>query len=102
MPMKQAAYSLFETPLGWCGIAWSEIATANAPYAVTLLQLPEANAELTESRIARNCGGPQRSELPSQILSISSRVQRHLHGDLQNFRDIPVDLDSAGPFVRRV
>ena len=63
----------------------------------------EANAELTESRIARNCGGPQRSELPSQILSISSRVQRHLHGDLQNFRDIPVDLDSAGgPVVRRV
>jgi methylated-DNA-[protein]-cysteine S-methyltransferase len=100
--MKQAAYSLFETPLGWCGIAWSEIANADAPCAVTLLQLPEATAELTESRIARNCGGAQRTELPSQMLSISSRVLRHLQGDLQDFRDIPVDLDSAGPFVRRV
>ena len=100
--MKQAAYSLFETPLGWCGIAWSQIASADASYAVTLLQLPEATAELTESRIARNCGGAQRTELPSQILSISSRVRRHLQGDLQDFRDIPVDLHLAGPFVRRV
>ena len=100
--MKPAAYNLFETHLGWCGIAWSQIANANTPYAVTLLQLPEANAELTESRIARNCGGAQRTELPSQILSISARVLKHLQGDLQDFRDIPVDLHSAGPFVRRV
>lgn len=100
--MKPAAYNLFETPLGWCGIAWSQIASADAPYVVTLLQLPEATVELTESRISRNCGGAKRSELPSQILSISLRVRRHLQGDVQDFRDIPVDLDSAGPFVRRI
>jgi O-6-methylguanine DNA methyltransferase len=100
--MQQAAYSLFETPLGWCGIAWTETASANAPYAVALLQLPEATAEQTESRIARNCGGVKRSELPLQMLRISCKVVRHLQGDLQDFRDIPVDLNSAGPFVRRV
>ena len=27
---------------------------------------------------------------------------QHLKGDLQDFRDIPVDLDGVGPFVRKV
>jgi methylated-DNA-[protein]-cysteine S-methyltransferase len=100
--MKQAAYNLFETPLGWCGIAWTEVPNGDAPYAVSLLQLPEATAELTESRIARNSGAARPSELPLQMLTISRKVLRHLHGDMQDFRDIPVDLDAVGPFVRRV
>ena len=57
--MKPAAYCLFETPLGWCGIAWSERPNADPPYAVTSFQLPEATPELTESRIARNSGAGQ-------------------------------------------
>ena len=60
--MKQAAYCLFETPLGWCGIAWSEGPNPSTPYAVTLLQLPEATTELTESRIAQNSGAAKSSE----------------------------------------
>ena len=59
--MKQAAYCLFETPLGWCGIAWSEGANTGTPYAVTLFQLPEATAELTESRILLNSGAVKSS-----------------------------------------
>jgi methylated-DNA-[protein]-cysteine S-methyltransferase len=100
--MKQLAYSLFETPLGWCGIAWSEIPNAGAPYAVTFLQLPEATAALTESRIARNCGAANSSELPLQMASYTYKVLKHLKGELQDFRDIPVDLEAVGPFVRRV
>jgi methylated-DNA-[protein]-cysteine S-methyltransferase len=100
--MKQVAYNLFETPLGWCGIGWSESRKPDQPYAVSLLQLPEATAELTEARIARNSRAAKSSELPSQILTISSKVSKHLQGDLQDFCDIPVDLDSVGPFVRKV
>jgi len=100
--VKQAAYCLFETPLGWCGIAWSESRNPDAPYAVTFLQLPEATAELTESRIARNCGAKRTMDIPILIENIRQRVIRHLQGDLQDFRDIPVDLSAVGPFVRRV
>ncbi len=100
--MKQVAYSLFETPLGWCGIAWNEGPTSGAGYAVTLFQLPEATMELTESRIARNSGAAKSSNVPLQVNNICKRVCNHLNGVLQDFRDIPVDLDEIGPFVRRV
>ena len=100
--MKQAAYCLFATPLGWCGIAWTGGPNTHTPFAVSFLQLPEATAELTESRIARNSGAAKSSEHPLQIIKINERVCRHLQGDLQDFRDIPVDLDGVGPFVRKV
>jgi methylated-DNA-[protein]-cysteine S-methyltransferase len=99
--VKQVAYSLFETPLGWCGIAWSETADADSS-AVTFLQLPEATAEITKSRIARNSAGKCIVDIPILVKNIQQRVIQHLQGDLQDFRDIPVDLSAAGPFVRRV
>jgi len=100
--MKQVAYCLFETPLGSCGIAWSAGWNTGPPCAVCSLQLPEATAELTESRIAQNSGARSASAPPLQIGTIINRVCQHLIGDLQDFRDIPVDLDAVGPFVRKV
>jgi methylated-DNA-[protein]-cysteine S-methyltransferase len=100
--VKQVAYCLFETPLGQCGIAWNEGPNSGDGYAVTLFQLPEATAELTESRIARNSGAARSSRIPLQLTNICQRVCYHLSGDLQDFRDIPVDLDGVGPFVRKV
>ena len=100
--MKQSAYCLFETPLGWCGIAWSDGANTDAGPAVTFFQLPEATAELTESRIAHNAGAAKASEPPFQMVQTIHRVSKHLQGELQDFRDVLVDLDGVGPFVRRV
>jgi methylated-DNA-[protein]-cysteine S-methyltransferase len=100
--MKQVSYCLFETPLGWCGIAWSEGPNPGTPCAVTLLQLPEATTELTESRIAQNSGAVKSSEPPLQIIKIIQRVCKHLKGELQDFHDVPVDLDGVGHFVRKV
>jgi O-6-methylguanine DNA methyltransferase len=100
--MKKVSYCLFATPLGWCGIAWSEAPNTGAPPAVTFLQLPEATMELTESRIAQVSGASKASEPPFQIATIINRVCKHLQGELQDFRDIPVDLRGAGPFVQKV
>ena len=97
--MKQAAYCIFETPLGVCGIAWDD---GGAPSCVTHFQLPEAGAEITKSRIARNSGGQEASTPPPRIAEIIGRVQRHLRGELQDFRDVAVDLGGAEPFSRRV
>ena len=100
--MKQLAYCLFNTPLGPCGIAWRECGNACTPPAVTLLQLPEATTEMTESRIVRNSGASKSSVPPPQIAEVIKKVCKHLQGEVQDFRDIAVDLDDAGPFARQV
>ena len=97
--MKHAAYCLFETPLGRCGIAWSE---DNSEFPVTSLQLPEANDGLTESRIGRHSRAMEASDPPPAIRKIIQRICSHLEGKTQNFRDIPLDVDDASPFVQRV
>ncbi len=98
--MKQAAYCLFETALGWCGIAWSESEQSRVP-AVTLLQLPEATAKETESRIARKSGAAP-EDAPPAVAEIMARVCQHFRGDVQDFRDVVLDLGGAAPFARRV
>jgi O-6-methylguanine DNA methyltransferase len=97
--MKPLAYCLFETPLGCCGIAWSE--RGNQP-AVTFLQLPEATVEMTESRLAQDSGARPSSAPPPEISRIIERVRKHLQGDVQDFWDVAIDLEGAGLFARRV
>jgi len=100
--MKDAAYCLFETPLGMCGIAWREFKDSTASCAVTLFQLPESTRERTETRIAQTSGADARGVPPPSIAAIIERVRKHLQGEPQDFRDIPVDLGDAGPFVQKV
>jgi O-6-methylguanine DNA methyltransferase len=94
---KQAAYCLFETPLGWCGIAWSERAGATV---VTSLRLPEATREMTEAGFAESSGARRAS--PPEISEVIERVRKHLRGEVQDFRDVRVDLERIPPFARRV
>lgn len=101
--MKQLAYCLFETPLGWCGIAWSEGLHATTPYALSFFQLPEPTLELTELSLAKLSGATKLSSAPpEQIMEIIHRVRKHLQGVPQDFCDVAVNLDGTGPFVRRV
>jgi len=100
--MKQAAYCLFETPLGACGIAWKEQEGSRIPPVVTFFQLPEATRSLTDTKIAGSSGGRKVRVPPRHIDGIIKKVQKHLHGDVQDFLDIGVDLDGAAPFARQV
>lgn len=97
--MKQAAYCIFETPIGACGIAWTD---RNSSSAVTHFQLPEASSEITKSRIAQSSGGREASAPPADISAIIERIQKHLRGELQDFRDVAVDLSEVDTFARRV
>jgi len=100
--MEQAAYCLFETPLGACGIAWKAREASRIPPVVTFFQLPEATKRLTDARIAGSSGGRKARVPPPHIARIIKRVQKHLRGDAQDFLDIAVDLDPMGPFARQV
>src|SRR2546422_1629824 len=85
--MKQAGYCVFETALGWCGIAWREGGDSGAPPAVTCLQLPEATAKMTETRMARNSGARKASAPPPRIAEVIEKVRKHLQGEIQDFRE---------------
>jgi O-6-methylguanine DNA methyltransferase len=100
--LSHSCYGLFETPLGWCGIAWNEDPKADIRYKITHLQLPEATQETTQARIARNCAALDPVTLPPPINNVRDRLLKHLRGDMQDFRDVPVDLTDVGPFVQRV
>jgi O-6-methylguanine DNA methyltransferase len=100
--MTHAAYCLFETPLGACGIAWKEPGDPRIPPPVTRFQLPEATRSLTEAGIARSSGGRKVRVPPPRIAGIIRKVRRHLEGDVQDFRGVVVDLGASGPFARDV
>jgi O-6-methylguanine DNA methyltransferase len=100
--MKQASYCIFETRLGACGIAWREAADSGSRPAVVLLQLPEATPQATESRIARKSGSSRPSVPPPRIDEIIEKIRRHLHGEVQDFRGVTVDLDGVAQFARQV
>ncbi len=99
---KLTSFCLFETPVGPCGIAWKETASSLSSPVVTFIQLPEATRGLTEKRIAGRSGGHKARVIPAGIAGIIEKIQKHLQGDLQDFQDIGLDLDGAGPFARQV
>jgi len=93
--MNKSFYTIFDTKLGACGIAWNE-------RGVTAFQLPEATRQQTESRIARNASATRAKSVPKKIAGIIKRAQKHLAGDAQDFRDVAVDLDNRAEFSKRV
>ena len=95
--MNRAAYCLFETTLGSCGIAWAE-----DDELVTLFQLPESTEKRTESRIAARAGAKRASSPPPAIEAVIERVVMHLEGKVDDFRDIDLNLDGSPKFATQV
>lgn len=100
--MKNAAYCLFETPIGACGIAWRGTADSASQAIVTAVQLPEATPQATESRIARKAGSSRASAPPREIVAVIEKIRLHLGGKVQDLRSVAVDLSDATPFSRQI
>ncbi len=96
--MGPLAYSLFDTPFGACGIAWSD-------RGITRIQLPEASQAATERRVrfVGNDAGPVlAAEPPPEIFAVISDLQKYLSGTRVDFAGIPLDLTREGSFSRKV
>lgn len=79
-------HALFPTPLGECGIAWTETG-------LTGFFLPGG-----EGRLPREAP----AEPPSWVAAIIVRVQRHLGGEPQDFADLNYDFSRLPEFNRAV
>lgn len=90
---------VFATPIGDCAIAWRD--SRREQPVVVRFQLPETAPTVSEARIARKCAG-QKSVPSPPIAALIEAIRRHLSGDLQDFRGVPLDLSAAAPFARQV
>jgi methylated-DNA-[protein]-cysteine S-methyltransferase len=94
MNRRTLSYTLFDTAIGRCGVAWSDRGIAR-------IQLPEANDAKAVRRLAMN-DDLTVAEPPPAIAKAIEQIRRHLRGDRQDFRDVPLDTSDVAAFHRRV
>ena len=93
--MTAQGFALFDTPIGACGIAWTARGVAG-------LQLPEATADATRARLKRRWPEAIESAPPPGIGRAIERVLGLLRGEASDLAGIPLDLEAAPEFHRRV
>ncbi len=90
-----AFYTLFETAIGLCGLAWHE-------RGVIGFQLPEDDAPKTRSRIARRFPGIVEAPPPLAIQHVIADVTALLRGEARDLSAVTLDLEGVSEFDRRV
>ncbi len=86
-----AGLALFPTPLGSCGIAWSN-------GLVRATQLPEPTMTETRSRLVVRAGNLQESDPPPFIQRAIAAITGLLSGDPVDLSFIACDYDRTDPF----
>jgi methylated-DNA-[protein]-cysteine S-methyltransferase len=89
------AYTLLETPIGTCAIAWSD-------RGVVALQLPEASPASTESRLRRRHPDAVSGEPTPEVADAIAAIVALTSGEARDLTSVRVDLDGIGDFERRV
>ena len=93
--MHTPSFTLFETPIGPCGLVWGERALVG-------VLLPEASTGATRARARRRF--PQARELtpPADVQRTIERIGRLLGGHVDDLLDVELDMAAVLPFQRRV
>src|SRR3954452_19404589 len=93
--MTDHGYTLFETALGVCGIAWG-------PRGVTGVQLPGSGAATTRARLLRRCPGGREAPPPAEIQGVSGRITALRRAEPVDLTGVTLDLERVADFERRV
>jgi len=91
---RRLSYTLFDTALGRCGVAWSD-------HGVVRIQFPDASDASAVRRLAMD-DDLTAAEPPAPVRRAIDALRRHLDGDLQDFRDLALDMRQVADFHRRV
>lgn len=90
------AYTLFDTEIGRCGIAWGA-------RGVVGVQLPEKDLAQTRLRLMRHCPAAEESENPPQhIARAIADIAALMRGEKKNLRAITLDMSRTPAFNARV
>lgn len=93
--MTACGFALFETPLGWCGIAWTGRGVCG-------VRLPGSQAGLTREAMKRRFPDAEEAEPPAAIAAALDAITALLAGEPRRLLEVELDLDGVGPFDRAV
>jgi methylated-DNA-[protein]-cysteine S-methyltransferase len=93
--MTGHTFALFETAIGWCGIAWNGRGIAG-------VQLPEADEQHTRDRMLQRFPAAGEAIPPPEIRGVLDNIVALLDGEPSDFSDAELDMDGVPPFHRRV
>jgi methylated-DNA-[protein]-cysteine S-methyltransferase len=88
-------FSLFETPIGRCGIAWGGRGLLG-------VQLPEGREEKTRARVLRRLPGAREGEPPRAVARAVAAIQALLRGEASDLSGVALDMQGVSDFQRRV
>jgi methylated-DNA-[protein]-cysteine S-methyltransferase len=93
--MVTNGFTLFDTAIGRCGIAWGE-------RGVVAVQLPESSEPRTRARLLARC--PQASEAPppAHVQRAIDAMVALLAGEPSDLTGVELDFERIEPFDRRV
>ena len=95
MVMVTRSFAVFETAIGWCGIAWGANGIAG-------VQLPEADERATRTRMARRYHGAHEETPPPATQRAIDGIVTLLRGDAIDLSAVNLDMDGVPAFHRRV
>jgi methylated-DNA-[protein]-cysteine S-methyltransferase len=88
-------FALFETAIGWCGIAWGA-------HGIVGVQLPEAQEQGTRARMQRRHPGLREAVPPSSVQHVIEEIGRLFAGEPTNLAAAALDMETVAPFNQRV
>jgi len=93
--MMEQGFTLFDTDIGSCGIAWGE-------RGVIAVQLPEASAERTRARLQRRYPDVREAPPPTDVSRAIEGIVALLRGEARDLSGIALDMERVAEFDRRV
>jgi methylated-DNA-[protein]-cysteine S-methyltransferase len=93
--MMEQGFTLFDTDIGPCGIAWGE-------RGVIAVQLPEADAARTRARLVRRCPDARETSPPPKVQAAIEDIVALLRGEARDLSGVALDMERVEEFDRRV
>lgn len=90
-PVASSGSAVFETALGFMGLAWSETG-------VTHLFLAEERRDSVERRLLRAAGPVAASPMPAWVEELIAAIKAYAGGEEVDFSAVPVDLAGVDDF----
>lgn len=88
-------YAIFETQIGWAGLAWNEVGLVAA-------HLPERSPETARASFLRRFPDSVEAPIPSRLAAVVADIQALLRGEKPDLKDAPLDLSRTPEFHARV